>query len=60
MDKLLTVREVSDILKIGRSNTYKLFDRKDFPKIIIGKKLLIKESDLDNYLKKYTKGKIEL
>lgn len=60
MEKLLTVKEVSDILRIGRSGTYKLFDKKDFPKITIGKKLFVKESDLDKYLTKYVKGKIEL
>ena len=60
MDNLLTVREVSDTLKLGRNNTYELFDKRDFPKITIGKKLLVKESDLEKYLAKYTKGKIEL
>lgn len=53
MEKFLTVKEVSDILHLGKTNTYKLFQRKDFPKIAIGKKLLIKESELDKYLEKY-------
>lgn len=60
MDQLLTVKDVSAILRIGRSGTYKLFDRNDFPKITVGKKLLVKESDLEKYLVKYAKGKIEL
>ena len=60
MESLLTVNEVSNILKIGRSGTYKLFGRKDFPQITVGKKLLVKESELEKYLKKYEKGKIEL
>lgn len=53
MEKFLTVKEVSDILHLGKTNTYKLFQRKDFPRIAIGKKLLIKESELDKYLEKY-------
>lgn len=60
VENLLTVKDVASILKIGRTGTYKLFDRQDFPKITVGKKLLVKESDLDNYLRKYIKGKIEL
>lgn len=60
MEKLLTVKEVSAILNIGKTNTYKLFEQRDFPKITIGKKLMVKETDLENYLTKYTKGVIQL
>ncbi len=60
MEKLLTVRDVSDMLNIGKSNTYKLFRRRDFPKITIGRKMLVKESSLEKYLEKYTKGTIIL
>ncbi len=60
MEKLLTVKEVSSILDIGKSNTYKLFGKQDFPKITIGRKMLVKESALENYLEKYTKGTIKL
>lgn len=60
MEKLLTVKEVSAILQIGKTNTYKLFQKRDFPKITIGKKLLVKESELDKYLSKYSKGIIDL
>lgn len=57
---LLTVSDVSKILHIGKTNTYKLFNRKDFPKVTIGKKMLIKENDLENYIDKYMKGTIRL
>lgn len=57
---LLTVEDVSEKLHIGKTNTYKLFSRKDFPKITIGKKLLIKEDDLEKYIDKYIKGIIRL
>lgn len=53
MERFLTVKEVSDVLRLGKTNTYKLFQRKDFPKVTIGKKLLVKESELDGYLDKY-------
>lgn len=49
----LPLKEVSEVLRLRKTNTYKLFQRKDFPEITIGKKLLIKESDLDGYLEKY-------
>lgn len=52
--------DVSEILHIGKTNTYKLFNRKDFPKVTIGKKMLIKESDLESYIDKYMKGAIKL
>ncbi|MDE6602417.1 MAG: helix-turn-helix domain-containing protein [Lachnospiraceae bacterium] len=54
MDRLLTVKEVSDVLRLGKTNTYKLFQRGDFPKVLIGRKLLVKESELDKYLEKYS------
>lgn len=60
MEKFLTVKEVSDVLRLGKTNTYKLFQRKDFPKITIGKKLLVKESELDGYLEKYGGAIIEI
>lgn len=50
MEKFLTVKEVSDVLRLGKTNTYKLFQRKDFPKVTIGKKLLVKESELDGLM----------
>lgn len=49
----MTVKEVSDTLRLGKTNTYKLFQRKDFPKVLIRRKLLVKESELDKYLEKY-------
>lgn len=60
MEKFLTVKEVSGVLHLGKTNTYKLFQRKDFPKITIGKKLLVKESELDQYLAKYSGMVVEL
>lgn len=44
----------------GVKKTYKLFQRKDFPKVTIGKKLLVKESELDRYIEKYGGAIIEI
>ena len=60
MDRLLTVKDVCEMLKIGKTGAYKLFHRADFPKIVIGKKLYVKESDLMNYLTKYRMSVIVL
>ena len=60
MDKFLTVAQVAEVLQLGKTNTYKLFQKGDFPKVTIGKKLLVKESELDKYLTKYSKGIINL
>jgi len=43
MEKFLTVKEGSVILSIGKTNTYELFQKRNFPKIAIGKKPLAKE-----------------
>ncbi len=60
MDKLLTANDISTILNIGKTNTYKLLKRKDFPKITIGRKILVRENDLNEYVKKYIGNKINL
>ncbi len=60
MLELLTVDEVAERLKISKRSTYKLFHRPDFPLIRIGSKLLVKESDLEEYLDDYKGGKIIL
>ncbi|MBD5508986.1 MAG: helix-turn-helix domain-containing protein [Lachnospiraceae bacterium] len=60
MEKFLTVKEVSEALHLGKTNTYKLFQRRDFPKITIGKKLLVKESELDGYIEKYSGAIIDI
>lgn len=49
---ILTVKEVSKILKIGKTNTYKLFASKTFPSYRIGNSYYIREEAFDNWLKK--------
>lgn len=58
--KLLTPKQVSDIIGLGMSNTYKLFRLKGFPKIQIGKKYFIEENDLNTFLKQHKHSRIFL
>lgn len=50
MENVLTIKEVSERLHIGRDKTYKLVNRKDFPKIRIGKTVLIPESKFNEWI----------
>lgn len=59
-DRMLTVKEVQDRLKLGKNNTYKLVNKKGFPKIIIGKKILVPETEFNQYIKTYLRKTIEL
>ena len=51
MEKLLTVKDIQEKLHMGRNNTYKLINQKGFPKIVIGKKILIPEEEFEKYIK---------
>ena len=43
-----TVSELAEILPLGKNSLYKLVKRNDFPKVIVGKKIL-------NPIKQFTK-----
>lgn len=58
--KYLTIDEVSNILGIGKNNTYKLFHIKGFPSIQIGRKLIVEESRFYSFINSYEKNKIFL
>lgn len=60
MENLLTVKDVQDRLKLGKNNTYKLVNKKGFPKITIGKKILIPEEQFEKYIMNHLRSKIEL
>ena len=51
MTNYLTVKEVQEKLKVGERNAYKLVNLTGFPKIRIGKKILVPEDELEEYLK---------
>ena len=53
-EKLLKVKDVQEIIGCGKSRAYELFQQKDFPKIVIGKRYYILESEFYGWLKRYT------
>lgn len=57
---MLTVKDVQDRLKLGKNNTYKLVSQKGFPKITIGKKILIPEEQFEKYIMSHLRAKIAL
>jgi excisionase family DNA binding protein len=57
MDKLVyTVKELSKILDIGMNSAYCLVNSRDFPKIIVGRKILIPKKSLDQWIDKSSKA----
>ena len=50
MSDLLTVIEMSKLLKVSRSKAYSLTKQKGFPMIKIGKSIRIIKSELFNWL----------
>ncbi len=48
--KLLTVREVADMLRLSRSQVYVMVNRKEIPFTRIGKRILIRETDLVEWI----------
>lgn len=60
MDKLLSVADVQEYLHLGRTTTYKLVSQTGFPKIVIGKKILIPEQEFERYIKDHMYSKILL
>lgn len=49
--KYLDMKEVGSYLGIGRDKTRMLFNKSDFPSIKIGKRFIVFEDDLYEYLK---------
>jgi excisionase family DNA binding protein len=47
----LTVNELAETLSIGMNSAYILVHREDFPKIKVGKRILIPIKGLDEWLK---------
>lgn len=50
MEKLLRVREASDLLRISKSGIYSLVSRHAIPCVRIGTRVLFRESDLERWL----------
>ena len=51
-DKLLTRAEAQQVLRVSTCTMFNLIRRQEIPAMKIGKSYRIKQSDLDNYLRK--------
>lgn len=58
-DKILTLEEVSSLLKISKSTIYKLSQRKKIPSIKIGKQLRFRQSSLREWFSKQENFSLE-
>lgn len=58
--KVLTVKDLSAILKIGITQTQKLMGSPAFPSYRIGKKMFVTEEALETWLKKVQNKTIHL
>ncbi|MDR2559904.1 MAG: helix-turn-helix domain-containing protein [Oscillospiraceae bacterium] len=47
---LLTVKDISEILRISRAGAYNLINSREFPKVKVGKRVLIEKTDLMRWL----------
>ena len=50
MDRILTVPEVAEYLKMSKSKLYLLIQQKKIPHIRIGRNVRIRESDLQEWI----------
>ncbi len=50
MDRLLTIKEVQDVLNVGRSFAYKLVNTGKIKSVRVGKCLRVRSSDLAEYI----------
>jgi len=47
---VLTVNDVMILLRVSRANAYKIMNTDNFPKFTLGKRILVKKSDFQNWL----------
>jgi len=50
MERLYTVKEVQEILKVGRSFTYKLVQSGEIRAVRVGRCLRVRATDLEEYI----------
>lgn len=54
MDKMLKVKDVSEILGCGINKAYDIVNSQGFPKMIIGKRIYIHPEKFNEWIKAYT------
>lgn len=53
-DRLLTVREVADAMRVSHMTVYRLIKSGELPAIRVGRNFRIRESELDRYFDSQT------
>ena len=54
---MITIKELQDVLEIGKNTAYNLVKRKDFPSVKIGREYKIFADDLNDWIRKQQKFK---
>ena len=54
-DKLLTIREMAEILKCGRTKAYQLVRTGKVKKVVIQGSIFVKQSDVDKFIESNTR-----
>lgn len=54
-DKLLTIREMAEILRCGRTKSYQLVRTGKIKKVVIQGSIFVKQSDVEEYIKNNTR-----
>lgn len=55
-----TVQELAELIPLGKNSLYRLVNQTDFPKLIVGKKILIPVDGLEEYMADKLYSKIVL
>ncbi|MEW6059935.1 MAG: helix-turn-helix domain-containing protein [Actinomycetota bacterium] len=55
-DRLLTVAEVADTMRVSNMTVYRLIKSGELPALRVGKNYRLRESDVDGYLAKRSVG----
>ncbi len=59
-DKLLTPKDISEILHCGKAGAYKLFNLSGFPKVKIGKRYYVRETSFWEYISDHERSVIKI
>lgn len=60
MDRMLTVKELQEVLHIGRDRAYNLMRSSCFPSMIIGTRYYVSQSNLEKWINTYAYKEFKL
>ena len=58
IEKMLTVKDIQNELGLGKNSVYKLVNLTGFPKVKIGKKILIPKDEFEKFMKQHIGSQI--